>query len=631
MPAYAVTEKPGFQLPQGRADGLWWFVPSQGSARWPYRAACSFFARSLPMTHDLVIRQAELADGRGGPLRCVDVAVDGGRISVVGAVPGRGREELDGRGKLLTPGFVDIHTHYDGQACWDSRLHPSSWHGVTTAVMGNCGVGFAPVKPEHRQRLVELMEGVEDIPGTALHEGLSWRWESFADYLQALEQRPRDIDIAAQLPHGALRVYVMGERGAKLEAATADDCTRMRALAAEAMRAGAIGFSSSRTLNHRSATGEPTPSLRATEAELSAIAMGLADAGRGVLQFISDFNQPSLAEEFAMLERLVAASGRPLSFSLAQFHLAPESWRRLLAMVDQARSRGLAITAQVAPRPIGVLLGLQGSLNPFSGCPSYKAMAAQPLAERLAALRSPAMKTRLLAELAGALPGQHNPLMPRWMRMGRIYAFGDPPDYEPPPERSVAAIAAARGVAAEEAAYDMLLADEGRAFLFAPFANYADGHLEACHDMLAHPHTVPGLGDGGAHVSVISDGSFPTTLLSWWGRDRPQGRFDIGWLVKRHSADTARAVGLHDRGLVAPGLRADLNLIDLARLKPLAPEMAHDLPAGGRRLLQRAAGYEATIVAGVPVYREGQPTGALPGRLVRGPQPAPAVAGSGLS
>jgi N-acyl-D-aspartate/D-glutamate deacylase len=575
------------------------------------------------MPYDLVIRGGELADGGGGPLRSADVAVTDGRIVAVGTVAGRGRDEIDARGKLVTPGFVDIHTHYDGQATWDSRLHPSSWHGVTTAVMGNCGVGFAPVRPQHRNRLIELMEGVEDIPGAALHEGLSWQWESFGDYLDALDQRPHDIDIAAQLPHGALRVYVMGERGARLEAATPDDLQQMRQLSAEAVRAGAIGFSSSRSVNHRSIKGDPTPSLRASEDELMAIALGLQDAGRGVLQFISDFNVPSLDEEFAMLTRLVTASGRPLSFSLAQRHSAPEHWRRLLALTEAANARGLPIVAQVAPRPIGVLLGLQGSRNPFSGCPSYQAIAERSLDQRVALLRQPGLRAQLLAELQH-LPSQRDPLIPRLTAFDRIYTFGDPPDYEPPAEKSVTAIAQRLGVSPAEAAYDLMLAAEGRAFLFAPFANYAHGHLDACHDMLAHPHTVPGLGDGGAHVSIISDGSFPTYLLSHWGRDRAHGRFDIGWLVKRQTADTARAVGLLDRGRVAPGYKADLNVIDLAALQSAAPVMASDLPAGGRRLLQRATGFDATIVSGLPVYRHGEATGALPGRLVRGQTVSPA-------
>ncbi len=570
------------------------------------------------MHYDLVIRGGELADGSGGPLRQADVAVLGGRIVAVGQVGGQGTDEIDARGKLVTPGFVDIHTHYDGQASWDTRLQPSSWHGVTTAVMGNCGVGFAPVHARHRQRLVELMEGVEDIPGTALHEGLSWQWESFGDYLDALAPQPRDIDVAAQLPHGALRVYVMGERGARLEAATADDCAQMRRLAAEAMHAGAIGFTSSRSVNHRSVKGEPTPSLRAAEDELQAIAAGLKDAGRGVLQFISDFVHPSLEDEFAMLRRLVVQSGRPLSYSLAQRHNAPDLWRQLLALTSEANAQGQQITAQVAPRPIGVLLGLQGSRNPFSGCASHRDIAHLGLDQRLALMRQPALRARMLAELQQRDSRVRDPLVPRFTEFHRMYAFGDPPDYEPPPEMAITAIAQRRGQTAAECAYDMLLEDNGRAFLFAPFANYAAGHLDACHDMLDHPHTVPGLGDGGAHVSVISDGSFPTYLLSHWGRDRAHGRFDLGWLVKRQTADTARTVGLLDRGRVAPGYKADLNVIDMARLRVLAPVMADDLPAGGRRLLQQAAGYDATIVSGVPIYRHGEATGALPGRLVRG-------------
>ncbi|MBI5255136.1 MAG: amidohydrolase family protein [Burkholderiales bacterium] len=568
----------------------------------------------MDTTVDLVVRGGELADGSGGPLVEADVAIDDGRIVAVGRVAARGREEIDARGCLVTPGFVDLHTHYDGQAVWDTRLAPSSWHGVTTAVMGNCGVGFAPVKPADRERLIELMEGVEDIPGAALHEGLDWRWESFAGYLDAVDRQPRDIDLCAQLPHGALRVYVMGERAARLEPANADDVAQMRVLAAEAMRAGAIGFSTTRSINHRSVKGEPTPSLRATADELMGIALGLADAGRGVLQFISDFDTPSLEAEWAMLCSLVRASGRPLSFSLAQRHSVPGHWRRLLDLTAQAVAEGLPICAQVAPRPIGVLLGLQGSRSPFSACASFRPLAGLPLAGRVAALRDPALRERLLAEVRQAQP---DPAAQRLVAFDRIFPFGDPPDYEPPAATSFAAQAARCGRPAAELAYDALLQDEGRALLFAPFANYADFNLDVCHAMLADANTVPGLGDGGAHVSVISDGSFPTTLLAHWGRDRSHGRFPLPWLVKRQTADTARAVGLHDRGRIAVGLKGDLNVIDMARLALEAPRMAADLPAGGKRLLQRSRGYVATVVSGVPVYREGQATGALPGRLVR--------------
>ena len=572
----------------------------------------------MTSSFDLVIRGGEVADGLGSELRSADVAVRDGRIVEVGKLAGSGRQEIDARGLLVTPGFVDIHTHYDGQVMWDSQLAPSSWHGVTTAVMGNCGVGFAPVRTRDHERLIELMEGVEDIPGAALHEGLAWGWESFADYLDAVERRPHDIDVCAQLPHGALRVYVMGERAARLEAATPDDIAQMRSLAAEAMRAGALGFSTSRSMNHRSIKGEPIPSLRATREELMGIALGLRDAGRGVLQFISDFNAPSLEVEFAMLRELVEVSGRPMSISLAQRHSSSRGWRKLLDLVGDAVSAGLTMRAQVAPRPIGVLFGLQGSRNPFSSCPSFKAeVAALPLAGKVERLRDPLLRARLLVEIE-ALQGDSMGL--RLTAFDRIFPFGDPPDYEPAASSSLTAQAASRGVSAAELAYDLFLEDEGRAFLFAPFANYADYNLDACREMLSDPNTVVGLGDGGAHVSIISDGSFPTYLLTHWGRDRPQGRFDLAWLVKRQTSDTARAVGLLDRGVIAPGMKADLNVIDMAKLGLSAPVMSADLPAGGKRLLQRASGYVATIVSGVAVYRDGQATGALPGRLVRGPQ-----------
>ena len=572
----------------------------------------------MTSSFDLVIRGGEVADGLGGALRSADVAVRDGRIVEVGKLTGSGKQEIDARGLLVTPGFVDIHTHYDGQVMWDSQLAPSSWHGVTTAVMGNCGVGFAPVRTRDHERLIELMEGVEDIPGAALHEGLGWGWESFADYLDAVERRPHDIDVCAQLPHGALRVYVMGERAARLEAATPDDIAQMRRLAAEAMRAGALGFSTSRSMNHRSIKGDPIPSLRATRDELMGIALGLGDAGRGVLQFISDFNAPSLEVEFAMLRELVEVSGRPMSISLAQRHSSSRGWRKLLDLVGDAVAAGLTMRAQVAPRPIGVLFGLQGSRNPFSACPSFKAeVAALPLAGKVERLRDPLLRARLLVEIE-ALQGDSMGL--RLTAFDRIFPFGDPPDYEPEASSSLAAQAVSRGVSAAELAYDLLLEDEGRAFLFAPFANYADYNLDACREMLDDPNTVVGLGDGGAHVSIISDGSFPTYLLTHWGRDRPQGRFDLAWLVKRQTSDTARAVGLLDRGVIAPGMKADLNVIDMAKLGLSAPVMSADLPAGGKRLLQRASGYVATVVSGVPVYRDGQATGALPGRLVRGPQ-----------
>ncbi|HEY4345249.1 MAG TPA: amidohydrolase family protein [Parvibaculum sp.] len=567
--------------------------------------------------YDLVIRGGTLADGTGSPLREADIAIEGGKIAAVGSFEGTGTEELDAKGRLVTPGFVDIHTHYDGQATWDERLQPSSWHGVTTAVMGNCGVGFAPVRRQDHNRLIELMEGVEDIPGAALHEGLKWNWKSFPDYLDALAARRFDMDVCAQLPHGALRVFVMGERGAKLEAATPDDIAQMKSLAEEAMRAGAIGFSTSRTLNHKTVKGDPTPSLRATEAELMGIAEGIRDAGSGVMEFISDFDQPDQKTEFAMIRRLVETSGRPLSLSLAQAHGRPEGWRSLLGLIEGAANDGLSMRAQVAPRPIGVLYGLQASVNPFTTMPTYRSIADKPLAERLAAMRDPVFRARILDEAEAA---KGNPSARRMMAFERMFRLGTPPDYEPPRETSIASMAERQGVSPQALAYDLLLEDEGRAFLFAPFANYAHFNLDACGEMIDNPHTVMGLGDGGAHVGLISDASFSTYLLTHWGRDRAQGRFDLARLVKRQTADTARAVGLMDRGIVAPSKKADLNVIDFDKLAVETPVMAFDLPAGGKRLLQRARGYTANIVSGAVTYRDGEATGALPGRLVRGPQ-----------
>lgn len=573
----------------------------------------------MQSTVDLVVRGGDVADGLGGPLFSADVAVHAGCIVAVGKVEARGATEIDAAGCVVTPGFVDIHTHYDGQAIWDTRLAPSSWHGVTTAVMGNCGVGFAPVHAHDHDRLIELMEGIEDIPGVALQEGLDWQWESFGEYLDAVERRPHDIDLCAQLPHAALRVYVMGERATAHEAATPEDVARMRTLACQAVREGALGFSTSRSLNHRTLKGDPTPSLRATRDELMGIALGLRDAGAGVLQFISDFDTPSLEAEFAMLREIVEVSGRPMSISLAQRHTVPHVWRRLLDLIGEAVRDGLVMRAQVAPRPIGVVYGLQGSRNPFSACPSFAEIARLPLAEKVARLRDPVLKQRLLAEVL--LP-QTDPQAQRLTAFDRIFPFGDPPDYEPPASSSLHAQAERRGVHPSEIAYELLLERQGRAFLFAPFANYSDFNLDVCREMLADANTLVGLGDGGAHVSVISDGSFPSFLLTHWGRDRAKGRFDLSWLVKRQTSDTARAVGLLDRGVLAPGMKGDLNVIDMKRLALSAPEMHGDLPAGGHRLLQPCSGYVATVVSGVTTYREGVPTGALPGRLLRGPQSA---------
>ena len=569
--------------------------------------------------YDLIIRDGTVADGTGSGTRKADVAVKDGKIAAVGAVSGKGREEIDAKGLLVTPGFVDIHTHYDGQATWDSRLQPSSWHGVTTAVMGNCGVGFAPVRVADRQRLIELMEGVEDIPGAALDEGLNWSWESFAQYLDVLAAKPRDMDLGAQLPHGALRVFVMGERAARLEEATPEEVAEMRRLTAEAMRAGALGFSTSRTLNHRTVKGDPTPSLRASEAELLGIALGMKDAGSGVIEFISDFNTPNPESEFEMIDRLLTACGRPFSVSLAQRHSKPDGWRRLLGLVEGLAAKGHVAKAQVAPRPIGVLQGLQASRIPFSMCRSYKAIASKSVAERLAIMRDPVFREQLLKEAHEPLRSE---MAARLVDYDRMFPLGNPPDYEPRQETSFGAQARREGRDPREVIYDYLTEGEGKNFIFSPFANFAAYNLDCCSEMMQSPHTLIGLGDGGAHVGIISDGSFPTSLLAHWGRDRKSGRLDVSWLVKRHTQDNAKAVGLNDRGVIAPGYKADLNVIDFDKLSVEAPVMKWDLPAGGKRLLQKARGYRATVVSGAVTYRDGEATGALPGKLVRGPQKA---------
>jgi N-acyl-D-aspartate/D-glutamate deacylase len=563
---------------------------------------------------DVVIRNGLLADGTGAPLREADVAIAGSRVVEVGTVAGRGEEEVDATGALVAPGWVDIHTHYDGQATWDQHLFPSSSNGVTTVVVGNCGVGFAPVRPEDRERLICLMEGVEDIPGTALHEGLPWTWTTFPQYLDALERTPHDIDCAAYVPHAAMRVHAMGARAVAGEGATGADIAAMAAIAWEAVAAGAVGFSTSRTLNHRSSTGEKTPSLTASAAELAGIAAGVAAGGGGLLQVISDFLD--LDEEWTVLRHMAETSGRPLTISVAQLPDRPRDHVAILERIAAANADGLTVTAQVAPRSIGVLLGLSLTLHPFMTNPVYAGIAGNPLGDQVAALRDPAFRRRLLAahtgdvdrtKLGGFLIDQFD----------RMYPFGDPPDYEPDPSTALGARSAATGTPAVELALDALLADDGQGMLYLPFANYVDGNLDEARAMLVHPNAVPGLSDGGAHVGTICDGGFPTFLLSHWGVRRTEGRLPVEWLVERQTRATARTVGLTDRGVLAPGWKADLNVIDLDRLVLHRPVIHQDLPAGGRRLLQAADGYRHTFVSGVEIARDGKPTGALPGRLVR--------------
>jgi len=571
--------------------------------------------------HDLIIRGGTVVDGTGAEPRTVDVAVRDGVIVDVGRVDGTATRELDADGLLVTPGFVDIHAHYDGQATWDERLVPSSWHGVTTVVAGNCGVGFAPVRAEDHDRLIELMEGVEDIPGVALHEGLPWNWASFPEFLDALAERRYDIDLATQVPHAALRVHVMGDRGANREPATPEDIAEMARLAAAGVEAGALGFSTSRTINHRTSKGEPTPTLRAEADELVGIAKAIGATGKGVLQAVTDFEDCDA--EVLLFRRMAEESGRPLSFSLAWGRGA--GWRRPLELLREARADGVPMTAQVSVRAVGVLLGLQCTLHPLLTNPVFQEVAGLPFDEQARRLADPSMKARAVeAELArreGRKPG----LISAFERM---FELGDPPDYEPDPSSSVAARAKREGRDPFDLAYDLVIADGGRTFLYAPALNYGEGNLDAVGEMLAHPFSVPGLSDGGAHVGTICDASFPTTLLAYWGRDRNHGRLPLPFLVQRHTRDTARTVGLLDRGVLAPGYRADLNLIDFDALRLHRPEMRRDLPAGGKRLVQTADGYVATIVKGHVTYEHGEAAGPLPGRLIRGAQPAPSTTGA---
>lgn len=567
---------------------------------------------------DVVIRGGQIVDGTGVAPFEADVALRDGLIVAVGKISGRGAEEIDARDQLVTPGFVDIHTHYDGQATWDTRMQPSSLHGVTTVVMGNCGVGFAPCRREDHERLIRLMEGVEDIPLPVLAEGLPWTWEHFPDYLDSLQSRRFDVDIGAQLPHAALRVYVMGERGANREPATDAEIAHMGELARRAVEAGALGFTTSRTLNHRTSDGQPTPTLTASEAELTGIARALAKAQRGVLQFVSDFADAEA--EFAMLCRIAERSKRPLSFSLTQHARVPEQWQRMLGWLSDANARGLPMRAQVCGRPVGILLGLELTLHPFVAHPSYREIAKRAHAERARILQDPAFQARLLAEQTSATRGLIAQINRSW---DQLFLMHETPDYEQPPSRSLAALAANSGKSGPALALEHMLAQGGRGMLYLPFLNYADGSLEPSYQMLQHPFAMPGLSDGGAHVGVICDGSFPTSNLTHWTRDRTRGpKLPLEHMVRMQTRVTAEALGLHDRGLIKPGYRADLNVIDYARLELCAPEVLYDLPAGGRRLMQRARGYSATLVAGQVTYRDGEPTGALPGRLVRGGQTA---------
>ena len=568
--------------------------------------------------HDIVIRGGTIVDGTGAARFTGDVAIDGDKIAQVGGKAGPGKREINADGQLVTPGWVDVHTHYDGQATWDPVLAPSSWHGATTILMGNCGVGFAPVRRKDHDCLIDLMEGVEDIPGIALTEGLKWDWESFPDYLDALERLPRTIDVAAQVSHHPLRVYVMGDRAVRREKATPDDIEAMSRLTEEALRAGAFGFTTSRTDQHKTTSGDMVPGRYSEEQELLGIARAFGRVGRGTYGMLSDFEDE--AGEFRWITELSKTNKVPFWFLLTDRSADPERWRRLMNGVRQARTDGANVTAQVAGRPVGIILGLTTSLTPFAARPSFAELLKLPVAERLARLRDPELRARILKEesseqLLSILPPLQRPIATRWDRQ---YVLGDPPDYEPDDSRSIAAMAAKTNLTPEEFCYDYLTGENGDRMLFYPVTNYVFGDHNVVREMITDPATLLGLGDGGAHCGLICDSSLPSYMLTHWVRDRHRGeRVGLEFAVKRLTSETADFFGFHDRGRLAVGKKADINVVDLPALRLHHPEMRYDLPAGGKRLVQRVDGYEATIVAGVPVFERGQETGARPGKLVR--------------
>ncbi len=577
--------------------------------------------------HDLVIRGGTVVDGTGREPFHGDVAVDGDRISAVAPDLGRGRREIDAEGLLVTPGFVDIHTHYDAQATWDPMLTPSSEHGVTTVVMGNCGVGFAPVREELRDELIDLMEAVEDIPGAAMHEGIQWEWETFPEFMDALERRPHAIDYGLQVPHCALRAYVMGERGIENEAATGDDIARMSRIVAEAVGAGALGFSTSRTEMHNTLEGKPVPGTFAAEDELFGIGRALGELGTGVFQM--SLTHRDVPKEMGWMKALAKETGRTVTFNLQQIDEAPELYKEGLRGLDEARAEGITnLRGQFSGRPVGVLMGWETSVHPLMGHPEYARIGRLPIAERLRELRRPEVRARLVegGELRiDGLP-EDAPIPAVFLQflvagIHKMFPMGGGHDYEPDPATSIQGLAASTGRSPAELVYDALMDQDGRGLLYFPLFGYATGRFDAIEETMLHPQTGLSLSDGGAHCGAICDAGTPTFMLMHWARDRTRGRrLPLEYVVRRQTLDTARQYGLRDRGVLAHGMKADVNVIDFDRLGLEAPEMRHDFPAGGRRLHQGARGYRATLVSGEVVYEDGKATGARPGRLLRGEQ-----------
>ena len=564
---------------------------------------------------DLIIRNGTVIDGSGAPGRVSDILIKDGLIKKVGNLDDsyQSKKEIDASGYIVTPGFVDIHTHYDGQATWDNYLSPSSWHGVTTALMGNCGVGFAPVRDDDHDKLISLMEGVEDIPEVVLTEGLDWQWNTFSDYLNVLQNRSFDMDIGAQIPHGALRLYVMGQRGSDREVATEDDIKEMAKISAEAIEAGAIGFTTSRTIFHKTSKGELVPSFDAAGNELIKIAEEIGKTGKGVLQLVSDFLGGY--EEFKMLEEMVKVSGRPLSITLAQTDGTKYGYKDLLRWIETSANNGLPIRAQAAGRPIGLMLGLNLTLNPFSGHPSYIKISHLSLDERVEIMKSEDFRNKILNENGSSDNGLVKSIL---RNMDNIYLLDKIPDYEPLKETSIGAMAEKSKKEINEFIYDILLRDNGNTLLYYPIGNYLDYSLEASLEMIKSEHSLLGLGDGGAHCATICDASFTTHMLTFWGRDRTRGeKLELPWIIKSYTQDNALAIGLKDRGVISEGMKADINIIDFDNLTLYSPELLYDLPAGGKRLVQKVDGYKYTIVSGSVTYKDGVSTGELPGRLIR--------------
>ena len=570
--------------------------------------------------HDLVIRNANIVDGTGADAYSGDIAIDGGTIAQVGGTAGAGKREIAANGAMASPGWVDVHTHYDGQVTWDPVVSPSSWHGVTSIVMGNCGVGFAPVKPSDHNMLIELMEGVEDIPSAALHEGVPWNWESFPEFMDALEAMPRAIDVATQVPHNPVRAYVMGEDAGTDRPSTTEEREKMAAIVAEGMASGALGFTTSRTKFHRTSNGDHVPSHFADLEELRTIVQSLKSHGDGVIGLLCDFDEPE--KDIAGFRQLAVESGRTLYYLLVQFDEHPDRWRKVLEL-SRPGDDGAVIHPQVCPRPVGFFLGLECTFNPFVSRGAYREIADLPLDERVKRMRDPEVRRKILSQVRDH---KSNLMQQVTGAFDKMYRLGDPPNYEPSEADSILSIAKREGREPQEVAYDMLLERDGHELIYLPFTNYTDRNHEVILEMLRDEQSLFGLGDGGAHCGLICDATIPTYLLTHWVRDRKRGdRLPLEWIIKRQTRDNANFFGLHDRGVLAPGMKADVNLIDMDRLTLRPPHIVHDLPAGGRRLVQEADGYLATIQSGAVTFEEGTHTGALPGKLVRGRQKGPAT------